>query len=369
MKVVVLGGYGNFGARICRVLALDNGIELIVAARDLPRAQAFAAQLPGNAIAACLDASAADFAAQLAALDAQLLIHTAGPFQGQCYDVAEIAAQVGMHYVDLADGRAFVEEFAPALDAAFKAAGRTAYTGASTLPAVSAAVIDKLKARFSEIETIDICIAPAQRSPRGIATLAAVLSYCGESFKAWNNNEWQTFSGWANPSPVSFAHMPSRLAAVCDVPDLALFPARYPTARSVMFRGALEVPLTQRTLALMAALRQRRLIPRATLFTTVMHHVGSLFDRLGSELGGMFVRVSGVSLEGRPLTLEWHLSVGDSHGPEICCMPAIVLARRFAQGETFEAGAAACVGVLSLDEFQVEFDRWGVRTELIERTA
>ena len=42
MKTLVLGGYGNFGARICRALAQDPGIELVVGGRDLGRATAFA---------------------------------------------------------------------------------------------------------------------------------------------------------------------------------------------------------------------------------------------------------------------------------------------------------------------------------------
>ena len=43
MKTVVLGGYGNFGARICRALANSEGIELVVAARNGARAMQFAA--------------------------------------------------------------------------------------------------------------------------------------------------------------------------------------------------------------------------------------------------------------------------------------------------------------------------------------
>jgi hypothetical protein len=35
MRVVVLGGTGNFSARICRALAHDADIELIVSARDI----------------------------------------------------------------------------------------------------------------------------------------------------------------------------------------------------------------------------------------------------------------------------------------------------------------------------------------------
>jgi short subunit dehydrogenase-like uncharacterized protein len=56
-------------------------------------------------------------------LGAELVIHTAGPFQGQDYGVVAAAvAAAGAHYIDLADGRRFVCDFPAALDAAFREA-------------------------------------------------------------------------------------------------------------------------------------------------------------------------------------------------------------------------------------------------------
>jgi hypothetical protein len=177
MKVVVLGGYGNFGARISRALAGDAAVDLVVAGRDLARARAFA--VPLGAGAAALDTTHAGLADQLASLGAQLVIHTAGPFQGQDYAVARAAVAAACHYIDLADGRRFVCDFAPALDRLFRHAKRSAVTGASTVPALSSAVVDALRPRFARLDAIDFCIAPAQQAPRGPATIAGVLSYCG----------------------------------------------------------------------------------------------------------------------------------------------------------------------------------------------
>ena len=39
MKALILGGYGNFGARICRALSADANIELQVAGRNLGQAR------------------------------------------------------------------------------------------------------------------------------------------------------------------------------------------------------------------------------------------------------------------------------------------------------------------------------------------
>jgi len=365
MKLVVLGGYGNFGARICRALAGDPHIELVVAARDERRAAAFAASLPGSARAVGLDTTAPDFAQRLRGVEPGLVIHTAGPFQGQGYAVAQAAASCGAHYIDLADGRRFVCDFAAALDAPFRAAQRVGISGASTVPALSSAVIDAQRERFSELHGIELCIAPAQQAPRGEATLAAVLSYCGEPIPVWQQGRWQQRIGWAEPSRVRFAHMHSRLGALCDIPDLELFPQRYAGVRDVMFRAALEVVLTQRMFALLAWARQRRWFANASRLAPWLHRASGWFDRLGTALGGMVVRLSGTSPQGQPRVVEWHVSADHNHGPEIPCMPALLLARKLARGMAVPAGAHACMGLLTLPEFAPEFARFGMRTELI----
>lgn len=164
MKTLVLGGYGNFGARISRALAQDPGVELWVGGRDLERATAFAQSLGGSARGVRVDAQSPDLAQGLGFLGVDLAIHTAGPFQGQDYRVPQAVAAAGAHYIDLADGRRFVCDFPAAMDAAFRHAGRIAVAGASTVPALSSAVVDHLAAGWQGIRSIDICIAPAQGS-------------------------------------------------------------------------------------------------------------------------------------------------------------------------------------------------------------
>jgi saccharopine dehydrogenase-like NADP-dependent oxidoreductase len=227
MNVMVLGGYGNFGARISRALGGDDRIQLLVAGRNAEQAAAFAAALPEPAQAVVVDMNSASFAQALRNHGVSLLIHTAGPFQGQDYSVARACAQAGAHYIDLADGRRFVCDFPRALNAAFVDAGRVAISGASTVPALSSAVVDSLCADWQRLDTLDICIAPAQTAPRGVATLRAVLSYCGGPVLVWNDGQWQTHIGWAKPRRVAFQRLRPRLGALCDIPDLELFPAHY----------------------------------------------------------------------------------------------------------------------------------------------
>ena len=364
MKVVVLGGYGNFGARISHALAGDRAIQLVVAARDPERARAFAQPL--GAVGAAADSTDARLAERLHALGADLVIHTAGPFQGQGYAVAHAAAEAGCHYIDLADGRRFVCDFAIQMHPVFRAAGRSAITGASTVPALSSAVIDALLPRFAQLQAIDFCIAPGQQVQRGVATVAGVLSYCGAPIQVWRDGRWDALRGWADPQPVAFARLKPRLGALCDIPDLELFPRRYAGVRDVMFRAALEVGLTQRGFAALARLRQWGLLPQPARWAALLQRHGGWFDRFGSADGGMVVRLRGLDRSQRPLQLAWHLTAPNHHGPEVPCMAAILLARRLARGEPMPAGAQACMGLLRLEEFEPEFARWGMQAEVVE---
>ena len=370
MKILVLGAYGNFGARVARQLAGDPHIELLVAGRDAQRCRALAQNLGAAVVAHAIDHTAPDFSDRLRRLGVQLVVHTAGPFQAQGYHVASAALQAGAHYVDLADGRRFVCDFASALDAAARSSHLCAITGASTVPALSAAVVDHLTSGWQHIDSIDICIAPAQTAPRGKATLRAVLAYCGERIDVWEDGRWRTRIGWADMKCVHFQRLKPRWGGICDIPDLELFPAHYRVRGHVLFRAALEVPFTQRALAVAARLRARRLLPPLAAWAGVLQRSAPWFDRWGSAQGGMVVRVTGQDAAGTARRRAWHISADQDHGPEIPCMAAILLARRIARGDTPAAGAMSSLGLLRLDEFEPEFARWGMQTDdLVEPTG
>ncbi len=324
-----------------------------------------AEELGSGAQGVAVDLAAPDFSERLRALDVELLIHTAGPFQGQSYGVAAAAVQAGAHYIDLGDGRRFVCDFSKAMDAAFLQVGRVGISGASTVPALSSAVVEHLARGWRTIESIDICIAPAQTAPRGEATLAAVLSYCGAPIQVWDQARWSPQRGWSHPRRVRFARLRPRLGALCDIPDLELFPSRYGVTERVMFRAALEVEATQRALAMLAGLRALGILKRPEILAAPLHTAAKAFDVLGSSLGGMVVRVQGVNATGQRVGREWHIAAGDDHGPEIPCMAAILLARRLARGQLSLMGAHVCAGLLDLNEFQPEFERWGMQTDVI----
>ena len=362
MKTIVLGGYGNFGARISRALATSPGIELVIAGRDAAKAAALAAEC--GATSAAIDINDPALTDVLTGMGAQLVIHTAGPFQQQGYGVAVAVAAAGAHYIDLADGRRFVCDFANSLDATFRAAGKLAVTGASTVPSLSSAVINELTRGWHAVSDIDFCIAPAQTAPRGVATMAAVLGYCGAPIEVWQGGRWVTQHGWEAPATVHYKRLRPRIGALCDIPDLELFPAYYPGAQSVMFRAALEIGISQRGLAAMGALRRMGLVKQPEKFAAFLNRAADLLDPFGTALGGMVVKVRGKDASGAPAQAEWHIAADDDHGPEIPCMAAILLARRLAAGTLPETGARTSMNMLTLAEFETEFSKWNMVTDI-----
>ncbi|HEX7000025.1 MAG TPA: saccharopine dehydrogenase NADP-binding domain-containing protein [Gammaproteobacteria bacterium] len=107
-SLVVLGGYGNFGRRIVAALAPESGYRILIAGRSAERAERLAAEIGGRAEPLVVDRRGRSFAQELRRADAKIVIHTAGPFQGQDYAVPRACIEAGCHYVDLADARTFV---------------------------------------------------------------------------------------------------------------------------------------------------------------------------------------------------------------------------------------------------------------------
>jgi hypothetical protein len=360
MRVVVLGGAGNFGTRIVRSLQDDADIEVIAAGR-----RALLVTGAESVRVVSLDVMTVDFPAQLAALAPGLVIHCVGPFQQQGYAVAEATLAAGAHYLDLADGREFVAGFAPALQAKAVAARRVAITGASTLPALSSAVVESLRAGLQSVECIDIAIAPAQRAPRGDATLAAVFSYLGRPIRVWRAGQWRRSWGWMDLRCIRFAFGP-RWSAACDVPDLAVLPERYPEVQSVRFHAALEFGMQHFVLWALAGLRRIGVALPVERWAGPLNRCAAWFDPLGGEWGGMQVSVVGMIATGVRVRRTWQLTAPALHGPEIPTLSAILLARRLARGESFKPGAYSCLGFLTLREFEPEFARWGITTKTEE---
>jgi len=364
-KILVLGGYGNFGKRICESLAKQAGICLLIAGRNLEKAEQLCQKLrEGKSIAElkplALDIFGHDFPQQLKILSPFLVIHTSGPFQGQNYRVPQACIDASSHYIDLADDRRFVCDIS-SLDSQAKAKKLLIVSGVSSVPGLSSTVIDHFRHEFSRIDSLDIAIAPGNRAERGEATVKAILSYTGHAIKVFEHGKWINKIGWMSPRKIDFGKMVGkRLLANVDVPDLELFPSRYTSVKTVNFQAGLEMPFLHWTMVGMAWLAKIGLVKTWAPLVKPIVAVSNWFITLGSDVGGMMIKIDGVDANKTPKEILWRLTAEHGVGPYIPTLSAIILAQQLIQDKPVSFGATACLGLYSLADFDALAKHWGI---------
>lgn len=359
--VLVLGGYGHFGAHICRALAHDPDIRLLIAGRNLEKAQQFATDLGLPARRGQhMEAEVTTLASDLRGLGVDTLIHTAGPFQGQDYRVARACIEAGCNYIDLADGRDYVTHIRQ-FDAAARGAGVLVASGASSTPALSSAVVDNFLPQFSRLDSIRLGIATGARMP-GLATLRAVLGYCGKPLVRLENGLRTAVHGWQSlhrrryPAPVGV-----RWLGNCDVPDLTLLPQRYPSVKTVTFHAGIGIPAAHLAVWLLSWAVRWGWIDDLTQWAKPLRWLGRRMEPLGSGNSAMHIELAGLGLNGEPLNRTWHLVALQHAGPNIPAAAAIALTRKLARGEALPAGAMPCIGLLTLEEYLAALNGLDIR--------
>lgn len=280
--------------------------------------------------------------------NAHIVVHTAGPFQNTDYYVAEQCIEAGSHYLDLSDGRQFVEGISR-LDESARQRRVFVTSGASSVPAITFALIQQLSAEFLHFDQITIGLSPGNQNPRGTSTIAAILTYLGMPISVFQKGQWICVSGWGDghyrvfPAPVG-----SRRVYNCDVPDLTLFPKLW-KAGTVRFYAGLELDVFNFALSGMASLRKLFGIKPLSLCAPLFLKLSLMLYSFGSKNGSLAVWISGKNHQSRSIKRMIAIVTRDD-GPATPSSPAIVLTKKILEDGPPAFGAFPCVGFLALDD-------------------
>lgn len=349
-RVLIIGGYGNFGSYIARELATDPNVALLIGGRSQAKADQFAASLKAlNPAAACTVDIDANIKGRLREIAPDIVIHTTGPFQSQDHRVARAAIAAGAHYFDLADARQFVATISE-LDGLAKDAGVAVIAGASSVPCLTAAFLDHYRPQFAQLISATYGIAAAQATNRGLGTAAAILSYMGKPFTILTAGRRKRIFGWQGLHAVQYPELGTRLFGYCDIPDLELFPTRYPELRDLSFVAGHEVKLLHIGTWLLSWIARFGLVRSWSAYAESLLKLSFLFDPLGSDKSGFHMFLRGFGHNGEPIEIRIFMVARQVHGPNIPCFPAILLTRRIAAGEQLEPGARPCLDLIDLEE-------------------
>ncbi len=373
-RILVIGGYGNFGSVIVRALAKDTNIQVIIGGRSHKKAAAFIKDMK--------DASSSEgfihepesavfdihqnFNTALITIRPHIVIHTSGPFQGQSYDIAKACIDYGCHYIDLADARDFVSGIV-ALDDASRARDVLVVSGASSVPCLTSSIIDHFKPEFKTLESLDYGITTAQKTNRGLATTAAILGYTGKPFKTLIDGELEEIHGWQNLHRRYYKAIGYRFLGNCDVPDLSLFPDRYQDLKTIRFYAGLEIPFLHIILWLLSWGVRIGIIRNLQSAAAIMLKVSYLFDIFGSDISAFHMEMRGVNHYEQKQCFTFELIARSGHGPNIPCIPAILLAKALSCPENFlkKRGAMACVGLISFQDYMLALEDFDIEWDLM----
>jgi Domain of unknown function (DUF4166)/Saccharopine dehydrogenase NADP binding domain len=364
--VLILGGCGAFGSRLARRLSTD-GWAVLVAGRDLNKASVLAATLP-HARPLFADRER-DLSLILQEQKPFLVIDAAGPFQGSRYLVAEACIANGVHYVDLADAREFVAGMTM-LDKKARDAAVAVITGASSVPALSGAVIADLTEEMEDVRAVSMAISASNRATAGASISAAIFSYVGKPVRLWLGRRWVSRTGWQLLRRERYSvagHRPiNRLVALSDVPDHDIIPDTIKGRPATIFRAGPEFSFQLLMVWALGWLVRWGWVGSLQPFSKWLFPLQKLTAGFGSDRSAMMIEAKGTT-SGGGLVRRWTLIAKNGDGPEIPTIAAHLIANALAD-DRISTGARTSVGLMSLADFNEQFESLAIIHETTTRT-
>jgi len=236
--IFLLGGYGNTGRAIARLLLQDTDVRLILAGRRLEPADRLAAELnaafPGNRVTAAQADAADRVALAKAAVGAQLLV-AASSTVAHVRNVALAALAVDADYLDIHYSRRVTPVLKSMLGEIEKNS-RCFITQAGFHPGLPAAVIRHVAARFDALERA--IAAGVVRQQGGIPQTEAMTEFL-EEFKeheahVYQDGQWKRVGAFSLSAmrKIYFGRELGVLNCVpLDLEEMRALPPLYPSLK------------------------------------------------------------------------------------------------------------------------------------------
>lgn len=365
-KILIIGGYGGFGKRLVKRLSESGDWHIIIAGRNKEKARKLSSELKNCEPLEC-DRNSVNLDEIFQSVKPYIVIDAAGPFQNSHYNVVKSCIASDIHYIDLADSREFVLGIKK-FDEAAQSAGVSIISGASSVPALSRAVVDKLVKGMDEVCTINISISASNRASAGNSVAHAILNNIGKPLKIWRSKQWQSHTGWQMLRREKFqiGNQPiaRRFTALVDVPDHEILPSSINGFPSTIFRAGPELSFQTLFLWLCSWPVKWRWIKSLSSLSKFLLPLQSLTSFLGSDTSFMKIEVKGYN-DNQAMLKRWTLVARDDHGPDIPTFPAELIAEMLVN-RSLKKGAYHASGLLKLEQFDLKFNGYSIETQIDE---
>ena len=190
-RILVLGGYGSFGSRLCRLLTAHTEHTVLVAGRREDKAKNHCETFGGKPLRLNNQTVCAGM---LKALKIDILVDASGPFFHETpnpYGIVDAYIGSDTHDIDLSDDPEFTDGVSD-FNGDARDKGLLVSSGASTVPAISGAIADELTNNMTRVEFVESTILPGNRAPRGRSLIQSILRQTGRPFSIWADGQEET---------------------------------------------------------------------------------------------------------------------------------------------------------------------------------
>lgn len=286
--VLVLGGSGFYGQYVVRDLLRTTNATIVIGSRrpqadvDDPRVSVTVVDITdGEAV-------------RRAARGADVIIHCAGPFTSLPLVPLDVAIDLGIPFVDIAEDRAYARSVR-LRHAAAVAGGVPVMTGMSVCPAMEALAVRELASGFDAVTACRTYAAPDTKRQRGPAMFETMLYGAGHRSAEPNANAGREAFGWTEPEWFDLPPPVGRRLTfrVHDMADVDLLPATF-GLKYVSFKAGSEWAVLNALVGLAAQIRRRTGHPDWRRVKRPARALSRMAGQWGREEGGVAFEVVGL---------------------------------------------------------------------------
>jgi saccharopine dehydrogenase-like NADP-dependent oxidoreductase len=249
MQFVVLGGAGIEGRGIVKDLVRSGVDAVVIADRDVGRAQSLAADLASDRTrVSAVQADADDHASLMKVMqNAGVVVSALGPFYRYGLKTVRAAIEARVPYVDINDDFDAIEAVL-GLDAEARAAGIPVVVGLGVTPGVSNVCVKYAAGRMDRVRSVDIAYVGAAGVGGDAVFLHFFHSLCGpipvlrDGKRIWVTPIAEAPKAIAFPAPFGTIQAP-----VIGHPEPIMLPRHIPGIESITVRGAVYPRVLQET--------------------------------------------------------------------------------------------------------------------------
>lgn len=368
MKILVIGGTGMFGSRLCDLLARDGHVVTIASRRKPQRTKrTFGGRSSvqnGHSSPDLSDFLHLEFDRNgpLIAFDAfDVIVDAAGPFHAygdDPYRIAKAAITAGAHYFDLCDNADFCQGISVLSDVA-KAANVAVYSGMSSVPAISSSVVDSLCDGQAPL-MIETAILPGNKAPRGRAVVESILNQAGLFYVEKQGGRDVRVRSWSAPRTYDLGP-DKRQGWRIEVPDQRLFSDHF-NCPTVTFRAGLELGVMRYGLGFFSFVRNKLGFKIHNWMVSVMMLGAKWLMPFGTDRGGMQVAVT--TVQGSEFICKtWTMWAEKGDGPYT---PAIAIRAACRDLGGLKTGAGPALSMISLPNIEACFEDLAITTKVTQ---